>query len=171
MLNYKWNTSEKIKYVVPKICITRYRLKYTVTVTCNGHHGVSNYRSVECLFNRLFILTTNDHQRSELAALCECNPSENSPHEGSVTRKMFPFDDVIMTEKSVSNNYNPPNFFLANQYIHVMIFNLLLFPWWTVFPTHNKCYDHNRCVLIDWQMLKFTFNYDGKCFAVDCPRW
>ena len=39
----------KIKYVVPKMCITRYRLKYTIPVTWNDHHGVPNYRPIECI--------------------------------------------------------------------------------------------------------------------------
>ena len=58
-------------------------------------HGVSNYLSIECLFNTLFSVTTKSHQRSALLSLCEGNPPIDSPHKGRVTQKMFPFDDVI----------------------------------------------------------------------------
>ena len=41
---------------------------------------------------------TNKHQRSALLSLCEGNPLVTSglPHKGTVTRKMFSFDDVII---------------------------------------------------------------------------
>ena len=69
----------------------------TVTVTSNDRHGVSNYRSIQCLFNTLFRLTTKKYQRSALLSLCEGNPpvSCGSHHKRPITRKLFPFDDVI----------------------------------------------------------------------------
>ena len=45
-----------------------------IMVTPNDRHGVSNYRSTECLFNDLLRLTTKKHQRSKLLSLCEGNP-------------------------------------------------------------------------------------------------
>ena len=50
------------------------RWSWTITATSNDRHGVSNYRSVGCLFISLFILTTKKHQRSALLSLCEGNP-------------------------------------------------------------------------------------------------
>ena len=38
------------------------------------------------------------HQR--VTGLCEENSPVNSPHKGPVTRKMFPFYDVIMLQHS-----------------------------------------------------------------------
>ena len=69
-----------------------------IAVTSNDRHGVSNYRPIECLFIRLFRLTTKEHQRSALPALCEENPpvTGGSLHKGPVTRESFPFDGVIM---------------------------------------------------------------------------
>ena len=39
------------------------------------------------------------HQISASLAICEGNPpvTDGFPHKGQVTRKMFPFDDVIVT--------------------------------------------------------------------------
>ena len=48
----------------------------------NEHVGASNHRRLDCLLNHLF------RRRSV-----------NSPHKRPVTRKMFPFDDVIMLVK------------------------------------------------------------------------
>ena len=39
------------------------------------------------------------HQSSALLARCEGNSPVNSPHKGPVTRKMFPFDEVIINCK------------------------------------------------------------------------
>ena len=47
----------------------------------NGRDSVSNYQPHYCLLNRLF------RRRSK---------KTNSPHKWSVTRNMFPFDDVII---------------------------------------------------------------------------
>ena len=49
-----------------------------ITATSNDRHGYSNCRSIECLFNRLFRLTTNEHQMSVLLGLCEGNPPVTS---------------------------------------------------------------------------------------------
>ena len=43
---------------------TRYDTVYYITVTSNDCHGVANHRSIECLFNSLFWLTTKKHQSS-----------------------------------------------------------------------------------------------------------
>ena len=72
-----------------------------ITAISNGRHGVSNYHSIECLFNSLFKLTTKEHQRSALLSFCVWGIHRwpvVSPHKGTVTRKMFPFDDVIMIQ-------------------------------------------------------------------------
>ena len=51
----------------------------------NGRDRVSNHRHLHCLLNRLFRRVRGIHRSSV-----------DSPHKGPVTRKMFPFDDVIM---------------------------------------------------------------------------
>ena len=64
----------------------------------NGHDGVSNHRPRDCLLNRLFRRIQRKHQSSAtLACVWGIHRwSVNSPHKGPVTRKMFPFDGVIM---------------------------------------------------------------------------
>ena len=69
----------------------------------NERDGVSNHQPHDCLLNRLF------RHRSNKENLCSASLAfargihrwpVNSPHKGPVTRKMVPFDDVIMGMKN-----------------------------------------------------------------------
>ena len=64
----------------------------------NGRGGVSNHEPHDCLLNRLF--GRRSKKTSKLASLAFMRRiyrgPVNSPHKWPVTRKMFPFDDVIM---------------------------------------------------------------------------
>ena len=64
----------------------------------NGHDGVSNHQPHGCLLNRLFRHRSKKTSKLHVTGLCVGNSPGpvNSPHKGPVTRKMFPFDDVIM---------------------------------------------------------------------------
>ena len=64
----------------------------------NDHNGVSNHQPHGCLLNRLFRRRSKKTSKLRVTGLCvENSPGPgNSPHKGPVTRKMFPFDDVIM---------------------------------------------------------------------------
>ena len=55
----------------------------------NGRGSVSNHQPHDCLLNRWF------RRRSKKTSKLRRGPV-NSPHKWPVTRKMFPFDDVIM---------------------------------------------------------------------------
>ena len=60
----------------------------------DDHDGVSNHQPHGCFLNRLF-----RHRSKKTSKL---RGPVNSPHKGPVTRKIFPFDDVIM-KYSVAN--------------------------------------------------------------------
>ena len=64
----------------------------------NDHTGVSNHQPRDCLLNRLFRRRSKKTSKLRVTGLCVGNSPGpvNSPHKGPVTRKMFPFDDVIM---------------------------------------------------------------------------
>ena len=64
----------------------------------NDHDGVSNHQPHGCLLNRLFRRRSKKTSKLRVTGLCVGNSPGlvNSPHKGPVTRKMFPFDDVIM---------------------------------------------------------------------------
>ena len=64
----------------------------------NDHDGVSNHQPHGCLLNRVFRRRSKKTSKLGVTGLCVGNSPGpvNSSHKGPVTRKMFPFDDVIM---------------------------------------------------------------------------
>ena len=67
----------------------------------NDHDSVSNHQPHGRLFNRLFRRRSKKTSKLRVTGLCVGNSPGpvNSPHKGPVTRKMLPFDDVIMINK------------------------------------------------------------------------
>ena len=64
----------------------------------NGRDSISNHQFRDCLLNRLFRRRSSKDQRSASLAFVwgiHWGPV-NCPYKWPVTRKMFPFDDVIM---------------------------------------------------------------------------
>ena len=64
----------------------------------NGRESVSNYQPHDCLLSRLFRRRSRKYQSSASLAFVRGihRGPVNCPHKWPVTRKMFPFDDVIM---------------------------------------------------------------------------
>ena len=64
----------------------------------NERNGVSNHQFHDCLLNRYSGINERKHQSSASPAFLRGihRWPVNSSHKGSVTRRMFPFDDVIM---------------------------------------------------------------------------
>ena len=64
----------------------------------NDHDGVLNHKPHGCLLNRSFGHRSTKTSKLCVTGLCAGNSPGpvNSPHKWPVTRKMFPFDDVIM---------------------------------------------------------------------------
>ena len=64
----------------------------------NGRDSVSKHQPRECLLSRLIRQNQRKCQSSASLAFVRGihRRPVNSPHKGPVTRKMFPFDDVIM---------------------------------------------------------------------------
>ena len=67
----------------------------------NGHDSVSNHQPHDCLLNRLFRRRSKKISKLRVTGLCAGNSPETGefPHKWPVTRKMFPFDGVIMCYK------------------------------------------------------------------------
>ena len=72
------------------------------------HNSVSNHQPHDCLLNHLFGRRSKKWSKLRVTGLCAGNSPGpvNSPHKGPVTRKMFPFDDVIMTPKVCCCQYD-----------------------------------------------------------------
>ena len=73
-------------------------IEFTLHWRHNDYDGVSNRRPRGCLLNRLFRRRSKKTSKLRVTGLCAGNSPGpvNSPHKWPVTRKMFPFDDVIM---------------------------------------------------------------------------
>ena len=66
----------------------------------NGPDGVSNHQPRHCFLNWLVIHRWKKTSKLRVTGLCAGihRSTVNSPHKWPVTRKMFPFDDVIMSQ-------------------------------------------------------------------------
>ena len=66
----------------------------------NEHDSVSDHQPHHCLLNRLFRSFTDQRKHKSSASLAFVRGIQrwpaNSPNKGLVTRKMFPFEGVIM---------------------------------------------------------------------------
>ena len=69
----------------------------------NRRDGVLNYQPHHCLLNRLFRRRSKKTSKFRVTGLCAVNSPGTGefPHKWPVTRKMFPFDDVIMLQASL----------------------------------------------------------------------
>ena len=80
----------------------------TVQWRHNGRDVVSNHQPHGCLLKRFFRSRLKKTPKLRVTGLCARNSPGpvNSPHKGPVTRKMFPFDAVIMSYEPVVWNIN-----------------------------------------------------------------
>ena len=91
-----------IYIIFVRICLAQHACQIFHTSSLhwrhNDHDGVSNHQPYGCLLNRLFRRRSKKTSKLRVTGLCVGNSPGpvNSPHKGPVTRKMFPFDDVIM---------------------------------------------------------------------------
>ena len=85
-------------------CIWNCHLRNRVDFGCRSvwrhseRDGVSTHQRLHLLLNRLFRRKSTKTSKLRITCLCEGNPPVTGgfPHKGPVTRKMFPFEDVIM---------------------------------------------------------------------------
>ena len=66
----------------------------------NERDGVSNHQPYNCLLKRIFRRRSKKTSKLNVTGFVKGihRWPVNSPHKGPGTRKMFPFDDVIMTQ-------------------------------------------------------------------------
>ena len=89
--------------------------KWALTITTlhwchNERDGVSNHRCVDGFLNHLFRCRSKKTSKLTVTGLCEGNPLVTSafPHKGPVTRKMFPFDVIMVAfdmKHDISNHW------------------------------------------------------------------
>ena len=93
--NSTWQYNEWQGWDVDQTLNPQKTLKWRHT-QCNG---VSNHQRLECLLNCLFRRRSKKTSNIGVTGLCEGIQrwQVDFPHKGPVTRKIFSFDDVIMT--------------------------------------------------------------------------
>ena len=95
----------------------------------NDCGGVSNHQPHDCLLNRIFGRISKEHQSSaSLAFVREIHRGPvNFPHKWPVTRKMFPFDDVIMLCRTelISSTWTKPHQRQTSRCVPFVIFEII----------------------------------------------
>ena len=109
--NNKTVSSLRIPATGATTCITTKHVPWAYFLGCavkthctlqwrhNERDGVWNHQPRHCLLTGLFRPRSKKTSKFRVTGLCVGNSPRwpvNSPHKGPVTRKMFPFDDVIM---------------------------------------------------------------------------
>ena len=72
----------------------------------NKRDDVPNHQPHDCLLKRLFQRRSKKTSKLRVTVLCVGN-SPMTQHKGPVTRKMFPFDDVIIFAPCLRCEYKP----------------------------------------------------------------
>ena len=142
----------------------------------NGRGCVSNHQPRDCLLKRLFRLRSKKTSKLHVTGLYAGNSPVpvNSPHKWPVTRKIFPFDDVIMHQLKMIHGFYSPN--------RTCMIMPVTQPWRirvksTLYPTTastNNMYHlmANRLVLI-YRRIKMVFinescHFCGICWNYSC---
>ena len=125
----------------------------------NWHDCVSNHQPHDWLPNRLFRRRSNKTSKLCVTGLCvgKSPGPVISPHKWPVTRKMFPFYDIIMrfmwgaqTVKagpylSSTRIHEFISWFTINAILHLRLFDLRLREWWLSFIyIERKLYEANK---------------------------
>ena len=106
----------------------------------NDHDGVSNHQPRGCLLNRLFTHRSKKTSKFRVTGLSAGNSPGpvNFPHKGPATRKMLPFDDVIMKTSPI----------------------IWLYLWKILYTIHQYDNFYIKCAIFLRQSFKFA------CFHV-----
>ena len=110
----------KRKWVVVTISVPY--LKWTLQWRCNERNGVSNHQPHDCLLNRLFRHRSKKTSKLRVTGLCEGNspvtgefPAQSASN--AVTRKIIPFDDVIM--------FRDTDYYMKHKDQHAMMHSII----------------------------------------------
>ena len=87
------NLRRSIPYKTTSDDLFREQKPCSLQLRHNGRHDVSSHRRPDCLLSHLFGRRSKKTSKLRVTGL-------PSPHEGPVTRKIFPFDDIIMSLQS-----------------------------------------------------------------------
>ena len=146
-----------------------------------GHDSVSNHQPRDCLLNRLFRRRSKKTSKPRVTGLCVGNSPGpvNSPHKRSLTRKMFPFDDVIMWIKACSKTYgmNRPVCLDAHNYLLTRLFWRLILLSYFQHPTDlvvsilHKIYSTPTILMVYIPISPSSNDFQLVQYNSLCPRY
>ena len=95
---FKQNVHCTAKFKIIIKSVWSYMLLFTLQWRHNERNAISTHRCLDYLLSRLFRCRSKKTSKLHVTGLCEGNPPVTGgfPHKGPVTRKNFPFDNVIM---------------------------------------------------------------------------
>ena len=115
-----------------RVCVYKWISVISLQWRHNERDGVSNHQPHGCFLNRLFRRRSKKTSKLHVTGLCVGNSSVTSefPHKGPVTRKMFPFDDVIMLNQDKCVGFFDEKWqtfsFSVNVYLLVTLFHFFI---------------------------------------------
>ena len=120
----------------------------------NHHDDVLNHQPHGCLLNRLFGRRSKKTSKLRVTGLRAGNSPGpvNSPHKGPVTRKIFPFDDVIMGWfrqylPVTSVAYGKSLLFVSETILKIM--KKRLYDWnWNWYLHRKRVYNQDVCIFL-----------------------
>ena len=135
----------------------------------NGCDNVSNHQPRECLLRRAH---QRKHQSSASLAFVRGSHRRpvNSPHKWPVTRKMFPFDDVIMNGGALNTHISSNTFQHCLNSISTNI-------TWSFYELHSDYVPNLQIIYLintDLYPNDFVFNHCGFWIKIANdtePRW
>ena len=173
-----WSTTSIMAKPLSKAMSIDMDIRHLVVITHrtlhwrhNDHDGVWNHQPHGCLLKCLFRRRSKKTSKLRVTGLCVGNSPGpvNSPHKGPITRKMFPFDDVIMIR--LSRGSDKPSA------IYIKITRVSI-----VFSAVCSCADQRKyqisaslAFVRDFTGDRWIFltkgQYRGKCFHLMTSSW
>ena len=139
--------------------------QFTLQWRHSDHGGASNHQPHGCLPNRLSRHRSKKTSKLRVTGLCVGNSPGpvNSPHKGPVTRKMVPFDDVIMmyvrSDSRRCRWYHYLWKFVLFEFVDISYENTAVCYWyycWSKVPTFDP-----RISVPDWEFEAICYFHDN----------
>ena len=133
LIVYKWRSRTQIHLPTSYLLIQDVTLQWRQ----NEHDGLSNNQPHDCLLSVYSDADQRKHQSSASLAFVRGihRWPVNSPHKGPVTRKMFPFDDVIMSFKVHDPRIRTYQYIY--KYLRLISYYVAIWPWNTLHQWHG----------------------------------
>ena len=144
-------THRYCRRILSIIYVCSYHRLHSLQCRHNGPDSISNHQPHDCLHNRVFRRRSKETSKLRVTGLC----AGNSPHKWPVTRKKFPFDDVIMLCRAPRITLETPADDLLCRYMLIVVSTVKLKCLACSAVCRNKCtHSFNVYVFISMRLCK-----------------